>query len=77
MTITVEPGETLVFFTDGLVERRGEAFDTGLERLVVSAGRASAQTLEDLADSLIADALGGELPNDDVALVAASARGVS
>jgi anti-sigma regulatory factor (Ser/Thr protein kinase) len=58
-----------VFFTDGLVERRGEAFDTGLDRLVVSAGRGSAQTLEDLADSLIADALGGELPTDDVALL--------
>ncbi|HXB16201.1 MAG TPA: PP2C family protein-serine/threonine phosphatase [Solirubrobacteraceae bacterium] len=32
-TITVPPGATLVAFTDGLVERRGEVLDEGLERL--------------------------------------------
>jgi hypothetical protein len=31
--VTVPPGGTIVAFTDGLVERRGETIDTGLERL--------------------------------------------
>jgi PAS domain S-box-containing protein len=29
----IEEGDTLIVYTDGLVERRGEAFDAGLERL--------------------------------------------
>jgi type II secretory pathway pseudopilin PulG len=32
-TIPIPPGGTLVVFTDGLVERRGESIDVGLERL--------------------------------------------
>ncbi len=37
-TISVAPGSTLVAFTDGLVERRGEPLDAGLQRLRNSAG---------------------------------------
>jgi serine phosphatase RsbU (regulator of sigma subunit) len=32
-TVTVAPGATLLAFTDGLVERRGESIDVGLGRL--------------------------------------------
>jgi serine phosphatase RsbU (regulator of sigma subunit) len=32
-TFDVPEGATVVAFTDGLVERRGETIDTGLERL--------------------------------------------
>jgi serine phosphatase RsbU (regulator of sigma subunit) len=32
-TMSVPPGGTLLAFTDGLVERRGEDIDLGLERL--------------------------------------------
>jgi serine phosphatase RsbU (regulator of sigma subunit) len=32
-TVSVPPNSTLVAFTDGLVERRGESLDTGLQRL--------------------------------------------
>jgi serine phosphatase RsbU (regulator of sigma subunit) len=32
-TVSVSPGSTLLAFTDGLVERRGEVLDTGLARL--------------------------------------------
>jgi serine phosphatase RsbU (regulator of sigma subunit) len=32
-TVSVPSGGTLLVFTDGLVERRGESIDAGLERL--------------------------------------------
>jgi anti-sigma regulatory factor (Ser/Thr protein kinase) len=32
-TVDIEPGSTLVLYTDGLVEERGEPIDDGLERL--------------------------------------------
>jgi serine phosphatase RsbU (regulator of sigma subunit) len=32
-TVSIPPGATLLMFTDGLVERRGESIDAGLERL--------------------------------------------
>jgi serine phosphatase RsbU (regulator of sigma subunit) len=32
-TVTAPPGATLLAFTDGLVERRGESIEVGLERL--------------------------------------------
>ncbi len=69
--IVVGPGDTMVFYTDGLVERRGEPFDAGLDRLAASAtaGRTEPQTLEEFADWLIEDALGGRPASDDVALL--------
>jgi Stage II sporulation protein E (SpoIIE) len=37
-TVMAPPGATLLAFTDGLVERRGESIETGLERLRAAAG---------------------------------------
>ena len=39
----IEPGVTLVLYTDGLVERRGEVIDDGLGRLADAVGRHAAQ----------------------------------
>ena len=39
-TFTVEPGHGLVMYSDGLVERRGESIDDGLDRLAQTLGRA-------------------------------------
>ncbi|OBH78662.1 histidine kinase [Mycobacterium scrofulaceum] len=39
-TFTVKPGHGLVLYSDGLVERRGEAIDDGLDRLCETLSRA-------------------------------------
>lgn len=65
----VPAGATLVLYTDGLVERRGESIDVGLDRLrqVCSAAPAAADALCDF----LLDAMEDTTPNrDDVALVA-------
>jgi serine phosphatase RsbU (regulator of sigma subunit) len=58
-TVSVPPNATLVAFTDGLVERRGEVLDVGLARLLEMATR---QQLP-LDDLLVK--LAGELASDD------------
>lgn len=45
-SMTLETGQLTLFFTDGLVERPGEEFDTGLERL--AAALAPLEQLDDL-----------------------------
>ena len=65
-TISVPPGATVVAFTDGLVERRGEVLDEGLARLREMACRE--QLDEDLLARL-ADELTSDDHRDDTALV--------
>lgn len=61
-------GQTVVLYTDGLVERRGENMDVGLERLRQAA--AEARDPERLCSTLLEElVLGGRAP-DDIALVA-------
>lgn len=65
---TILDGASLVLFTDGLVERRGEVLDAGLERLRdVVIARDGADAAE-LADHLLADLQDPE-DRDDIALV--------
>ncbi|MFC8450405.1 PP2C family protein-serine/threonine phosphatase [Kitasatospora sp. NPDC057223] len=63
------PGATLVLYTDGLVERRGEDIDSGLARLTESLTRHRALAPEPLADALLADLGAGDGADDDTALV--------
>ncbi|MEV3907198.1 PP2C family protein-serine/threonine phosphatase [Streptomyces canus] len=62
-------GDTLVLYTDGLIERRGEDIDTGLTRLTDALARYSTLQVEEIADALLDDlgVTGGSW--DDVALV--------
>jgi anti-sigma regulatory factor (Ser/Thr protein kinase) len=64
---TLDPGSTLLLYTDGLVERRDEDLDDGLRRLEESA-TAPYDGLEPLCDHLL-EAL-GPTGADDVALLA-------
>jgi len=66
-TISVNPDTTLIAFTDGLVERRGEILDTGLARLRNAAGTpglALSELLNELARELSSDD-----HHDDTAIV--------
>lgn len=63
------PGATLVLYTDGLVERRGEDIDVGLRRLTDSLTRHGELPPEPLADVLLADLGVSGGAADDTALV--------
>jgi serine phosphatase RsbU (regulator of sigma subunit) len=62
-------GSTLVLYTDGLIERRDEDIDEGLNRLAASLARHHALDPEALADALLSELLPPEGATDDSALV--------
>ncbi|MDT0430745.1 SpoIIE family protein phosphatase [Streptomyces salyersiae] len=66
-TIDLDPGQTMVLYTDGLVELPGADFDQGM-RLLESMVRDGPQDLQQLADRLceVVDERGGQ---DDVAVL--------
>jgi serine phosphatase RsbU (regulator of sigma subunit) len=63
------PGDTLVLYTDGLVERRDEDIDTGLARLTDSLARHTRLPPDRLADAVLTDLGLGDGGTDDIALV--------
>jgi len=65
----LEPGSTLVLYTDGLVERRDTSLDDRLAQLVTVASVADGE-LGDVCDQLLEGILGGNRPADDVAVLA-------
>ncbi|MFD8380330.1 PP2C family protein-serine/threonine phosphatase [Streptomyces sp. NPDC059679] len=69
-TLPYTPGGTLVLYTDGLIERRGEDIDVGLGRLADSLSRHGGLEPEQLADALLVDlGVTGGTVADDTALV--------
>ena len=71
-SVDLPPGATLVLYTDGLVERRGEGLDEGLERVVATAGELHALSPDDLVDGLLTRLAAGA--EDDVALLVVRVR---
>jgi PAS domain S-box-containing protein len=68
---TTDPSSTVVLYTDGLVERRGESLDVGLDRLADAAGDGPAQP-GPLRDHLVAALIDptGQRYDDVTAVVA-------
>jgi PAS domain S-box-containing protein len=63
----LDPGDTLVFYTDGLVEHRGRTLDDGMQRLL------ELVRYDETPDALIARLLGlmaDDASEDDIAVVA-------
>ena len=74
--VLLQRGTTLLLYTDGLVERRGQPLDEGLDRLHDLLGELAARDLglDELCDAVL-DAMLTDRPEDDVALVAVRLQG--
>jgi serine phosphatase RsbU (regulator of sigma subunit) len=67
-TARMASGDTLVLYTDGLVEQRGEALDRGIARLAATLFRHRDLDVEALADHLLAEVPTQSALRDDIAL---------
>ena len=67
--VVLDPGTTLLLYTDGLVESRARPLRDGLDELEQMLERLRDQELDVLCDTLLTDLPAGQL-EDDVALVA-------
>ena len=69
--VTLDRGATVLLYTDGLVERRGQSLDEGIQRLraVLTGLVAQDLPLERMCEQVLREML-PERPDDDVALVA-------
>ena len=70
--LALEPGGGLLFYTDGLIERRGEPIDAALERLLVAVRRSAGASPGGLVDALLTDLLEPRSVEDDVCLLSFS-----
>lgn len=67
--VTMRPGDTLLLYTDGLIERRGQPLSAGEERLAAIAADATGgieQTCTEIIDRMTA----GDETGDDIAVLA-------
>jgi len=66
--VDVDDADVLVLYTDGLIERRGESLDIGLDRLSAGATELYGSTVHRFADGLLR-LLSPETTRDDVVVV--------
>ena len=72
----LDPGATLVLYTDGVIERPGEPLDAGLERLLEAATRADRDPLG-ICDAIVRALLPEGATRDDAALLVVRALPLS
>ena len=70
----VNPGDTLLLFTDGLVERRRESINTGFDRLRDAFATAPAD-VEELCDYILERTVTEQASHDDIAVLAVRVLG--
>jgi serine phosphatase RsbU (regulator of sigma subunit)/anti-sigma regulatory factor (Ser/Thr protein kinase) len=68
--VELQSGAVLVLYTDGLVERRGQSIDAGLEQLRAAVA-AAPRDPELLVEHVLEDIIGATERDDDIALLAA------
>ena len=69
VTIPIAPNTTLIAYAYGLVERRNEALDAGLERLRTAVS-VEAPWVVDLVTSIVVDFFAEQIADDDTAVLA-------
>jgi PAS domain S-box-containing protein len=74
--VEVPPGSRILLYTDGLVERRGEIVDAGLDRLAAVASRLAGVPLPALVDGLTDELVADGAVADDVCLLAVATGGL-
>ena len=68
-TSRLEPGDTLLLYTDGLIEERDVPLDEGLAKLADGAA-AEPRSMDDYCETLLRHMFEGEEPDDDIAMLA-------
>ena len=67
-TRTLRPGSVLMFYTDGLIERRDTSIDTGIDQLAAAFGRAPGSP-DQIADTMCEVMLSDSSREDDTCLL--------
>jgi len=67
--VAFEPGDVMVMFTDGLVERRGEGIDDGLRRLLKAVESVRGMSPQSMCAALLEEMTRDYDPDDDIALL--------
>ncbi|MCD9623466.1 GAF domain-containing SpoIIE family protein phosphatase [Rhabdothermincola salaria] len=67
--VGLERGDVMVLFTDGLVERRGEIIDVGLERVCAVLASGPASPADEVLSHTVEGLLAGRRRDDDLAVV--------
>ena len=78
-TFEISGGDTIILYTDGLIEERTSAIDAGLARLKEAAGAANAspaENLQGLCEELSERVLDGRACTDDMAILAVRLQAV-
>jgi GAF domain-containing protein/anti-sigma regulatory factor (Ser/Thr protein kinase) len=80
--LVLEPGDSLIMYSDGLIERRGESIASGMERLATTASVMANDGWPErpaaaFASMLGASNLGDEVRTDDVVVLCLSYAGVT
>jgi len=68
-TLKFLDGDLAVMYTDGLVERRTEAFDLGLQRLLGAVEETRHLPPREMCDALVAAFTDNQAPQDDIAVL--------
>jgi hypothetical protein len=73
--LTAPPGSMLILYSDGLIERRRENIDRGLDRLAALAASLTGTDAQRWSDSLLTGMTEGQIISDDVVVACFHLRG--